>query len=905
MNPYFGGGMGMPQAQFPYFQGGMAQGYGQDQQQAPQQQGQGVGMQHLLNQMYPNFLQQFAQNFPQGVPPMFQQGVQPPMAAHLAPEFEEEDCILYPGVDANNFELKTSLIQMVQANQFGGARVEDPKAHVVHFDRICNTIKMNGIPTDAIKLRLFPFSLRDKALSWLNSFSANHFLTWEQLYKAFMQEYCPPSKAAKLKKLIQNFQQFGNENLHVAWKRFKDLRRQCPKNLLTPGDFISSFYEGLLDSSKIILDTSSYGGIFMDMGPDYAEQLIKRITSNTESWYNERSELPKKERPAGMFEVDDKMAMQAQLDSIQRMLKQMMQAPKQSVQAVNQPTLQGPSMPSSYSLPQSPCNSPGPQSIAIVACCAICGRNHASQSCQLLDPSGQGSFSNMEQVDAIGFSRPQGQGFQGYGQQRNQFGGQFGNQYGNSWNNQGRNPPPGFQGNQGNRGGNQAGFQGNQGNRGGNQGNNQGNQGNRGGNQGNNWRGQGNRGGNQGNNWRGNQGQGQWNNQGGQGYGNNQNHQGTSNSSQDPDMKTFMTMIMNQMSKLQTEVESMRTQQQSGGAQGSNQASSSSGKLPANTENPRNHVNAITTRSGKALKDPPYPTNDKELEKDNEKNESEQEKEEVEIQDILESDNEKEPIIQRDKAKGKTPMQVESNENKKGAPKDKQTHDSVIPCNLLPFPQRLWKSKDTERENKFKMMLDKLEISMPFVDAVTQIPSYKKFLKDILSNKKKLEKSAVVDMSEGALTCAVLQKHLPPKLKDPGSYAIPCIVGGFVVGRALCDLGASVSLMPYSLCKRLNLGEPKPTTMTLQMADRSIKRPVGVLEDIPVMIDQYFIPGDFVILDIEEDTKVPIILGRPFLATAGAIIDVKRGMLVMEVAEHKIEFDIFKMAKHQPSYVDE
>ncbi|XP_031132049.1 uncharacterized protein LOC116033448 [Ipomoea triloba] len=183
------------------------------------------------------------------------------------------------------------------------------------------------------------------------------------------------------------------------------------------------------------------------------------------------------------------------------------------------------------------------------------------------------------------------------------------------------------------------------------------------------------------------------------------------------------------------------------------------------------------------------------------------------------------------------------------------------------------------------MMLDKLEISMPFVDVVTQILSYKKFLKDILSNKKKLEKSAVVDLSEGALTCAVLQQKLPPKLKDPGSFTIPCIIGGFVVGSALCDLGASVSLMPYSLCKRLNLGNPKPTTMTLQMADRSIKRPVGVLEDIPVMVDQYFIPGDFVILDMEEDTK--------------------RGKLVMEVAGHKIEFDIFKMAKHQPSYINE
>ena len=127
------------------------------------------------------------------------------MAAHLAPEFTEEDCIVYPGIEANNFELKTQVIQMVQNNQIGGSQIEDPKTHIVHFDRICQTIKMNGVPSEAIKLRLFPFSLRDQAQRWLNSFPANHFITWEQLHKAFMQEYCPPSKAANLKKKIQNF----------------------------------------------------------------------------------------------------------------------------------------------------------------------------------------------------------------------------------------------------------------------------------------------------------------------------------------------------------------------------------------------------------------------------------------------------------------------------------------------------------------------------------------------------------------------------------------------------------------------------------------------------------------------------------------------------------------------------
>ncbi|XP_031096890.1 uncharacterized protein LOC116001139 [Ipomoea triloba] len=374
-------------------------------------------------------------------------------------------------------------------------------------------------------------------------------------------------------------------------------------------------------------------------------------------------------------------------------------------------------------------------------------------------------------------------------------------------------------------------------------------------------------GGNQGNKWRGNlnQNQGQYQ-PGNQGFGGNQN-QGSSNSSQDVDMANIMNQLLTQRE----------------GTQGSNQASTSSGRLLASTENPRNQVNVITTNSRKALKDLPFPSNDPVPERNDERDDGQ---EEVEVE--IESDKEEEPLIQRDKSKGKAPMLEESAPGKKRVNKGKEIDDSVIPCNLLLFPQRLWKSKESERENKFHKMLDKLEISIPFVEAVTQIPSYKQFLKNILSNKKKPEKSV----------------KLPPKLKDPGSFAIPCIIGGFLVGGALCDLGASVSLMPYSLCKRLNLGEPKPTTMTIQMANRSIKCPVGVLEDIPVMIDQYFISGNFVVFDIEEDANVPIILGRPFLVTAGAIIDVKRGKLVMEVAEKKIEFDIFKIANHQPSYVD-
>ncbi|XP_074298180.1 uncharacterized protein LOC141629003 [Silene latifolia] len=106
--------------------------------------------------------------------------------------------------------------------------------------------------------------------------------------------------------------------------------------------------------------------------------------------------------------------------------------------------------------------------------------------------------------------------------------------------------------------------------------------------------------------------------------------------------------------------------------------------------------------------------------------------------------------------------------------------------------------------------------------------------------------------------------------------------GNHEFGKALCDLGASVGVMPYSVCEKLNIGNLKVTNMTLQMADRSIQRPLGILEDVPVQVGKFFIPVDFIVLDIGEDSQIPIILGRPFLHTAGAVIDVKRGVLTLE-----------------------
>ncbi|XP_038896297.1 uncharacterized protein LOC120084566 [Benincasa hispida] len=150
--------------------------------------------------------------------------------------------------------------------------------------------------------------------------------------------------------------------------------------------------------------------------------------------------------------------------------------------------------------------------------------------------------------------------------------------------------------------------------------------------------------------------------------------------------------------------------------------------------------------------------------------------------------------------------------------------------------------------------------------------SYVKFLKDILTNKRKIREHETVALTYEC--SALFQNNLPAKMKDPRTFTLPCTIEGKMVGNALCDLGASINLMPLSIFKKLDIGKARPTMTTLQLADRSIKLPEGKIEDVLVQVDKFFFPTDFVILDYEADREIPIILGCPFLTTGQTLIDV-------------------------------
>ena len=147
------------------------------------------------------------------------------------------------------------------------------------------------------------------------------------------------------------------------------------------------------------------------------------------------------------------------------------------------------------------------------------------------------------------------------------------------------------------------------------------------------------------------------------------------------------------------------------------------------------------------------------------------------------------------------------------------------------------------------------------------------------------------------------------KYKDPGCPTISVNIGGTCVEKALLDLGASVNLLPYSVYKQLGLGELKPTSITLSLADRSIKIPKGTVEDVLIQVEKFYYPIDFVVLDKEPvavgANYVPIVLGRPFLATSNAIINCRNGFMQLTFGNMTLELNIFHLSKKHMQPVEE
>ncbi|KAJ9173939.1 hypothetical protein P3X46_017022 [Hevea brasiliensis] len=269
-----------------------------------------------------------------------------------------------------------------------------------------------------------------------------------------------------------------------------------------------------------------------------------------------------------------------------------------------------------------------------------------------------------------------------------------------------------------------------------------------------------------------------------------------------------------------------------------------SGKLPSQTiMNPRENVNAIVLRSGKEV------------------------------------DNQ-------------TPHEPK----KKQGEKEFEVNNSV----LLPFPCRLDKMKKEEQDKEIFETFRKMEVNIPLLDAIKQVPKYAKFLKELCTTKRKLRNNENISVGENV--SALIQQKLLPKCKDPGSFSIPCRIGDSKFERATADLGASINVMSNSVFQTLNLGPLKETSVIIQLADRSNAYPLGVVEDVLVQVGELIFPTDFYILDMEDSVPTSksalILFGRPFLKTAKTKIDVDDCTLTMEFDGETVKFNIFDAMKY-------
>ncbi|XP_049372849.1 uncharacterized protein LOC125837821 [Solanum verrucosum] len=252
------------------------------------------------------------------------------------------------------------------------------------------------------------------------------------------------------------------------------------------------------------------------------------------------------------------------------------------------------------------------------------------------------------------------------------------------------------------------------------------------------------------------------------------------------------------------------------------------GTLPSNTiQNLKNDglCMAVTTREGKQTTDPPMPSD---------------------VEKVVETDGDEIEVTE---------------ETKNATENEAEIAQKVVPIPRPPppFPQRLVQKAEEGKYCRFITMLKQPSINASLIKALEQMPWYAKFMKDLVTKKRAVS----FENDERLQHCsAISTRSQVQKIEDPGAFTIPCTIGKMHFAKALCDLGASINLMPLSIYKKLGLGAPKPTVMHLPMADRTMKKPIGVLQDVFVNVGPFIFLTNFVILDCEVDFEGPIILER-------------------------------------------
>uniref|UniRef100_A0A2N9EYS5 RNA-directed DNA polymerase n=1 Tax=Fagus sylvatica TaxID=28930 RepID=A0A2N9EYS5_FAGSY len=599
-------------------------------------------------------------------------------------------CIMFPA-NQQNFDFKPGMIPLLPT--FHGMDNENPYVHIREFEEVVATFHSQLGSIDTVRLKFFPFSLKDKAKSWLYSLRPRSIASWGEMTHIFFKKYFPEHKTNAFKRQISTFEQRESESLYQAWERFKDLLSLCPHHGYESWRTVSCFYEGLLPRDRQFVEMMC-NGEFLQKDPDEAIEYLNHLAEKAHTWTGpSATESTNRSKPHTSTSSSGRIYQLKEEDGLRAQIAQLTKEIETLKMKGTSGTKQG-------------------YQVEMHEECSVChDPEHPTKDCPML-PSVVGVFE--EHCGAIGnFRKP----FSPYSETYN----------------------PG---------------------------------------------------------WR--------------------NHPN----------------FVNEKGKFPSQPQIPQGQHMAQGSQ--------------NKKNVE-HVNEVTTRSGKNVDSPHI---------------EEQEK----SSDNVDLPTTSEPLTR--------PISV-------------------------PFPQALKASRKLDSSPEILENLRQVRINLPLLHVIKQVPSYAKILKDLCTMKRKHNVKKTAFLTEQV--SALIQHNTPPKYKDPGCPTISCIIGDHDIEQALLDLGASVNLMPYSVYLQLGLGEIKPTMVVLQLADRSVKKPRGVVEDVLVQIDKFYYPVDFLILDTESvvhaNSKIPIILGRPFLATANALINCRNGLMKLSFGHMTLEVNIFNIGK--------
>ncbi|XP_073067285.1 uncharacterized protein [Primulina eburnea] len=525
--------------------------------------------------------------------------------------------IIRPTIQANTFELKPGVIQMIQLQvKFGGAPSEDPNAHLENFLLICDTIKCNGVSTDAIRLRLFPFSLQGDAMEWLRDLPAGSITTWDGLVEVFLHRYFPPTKITQLRNEITSFRQRDGEPLNSAWARFKKMLRMCPRHGFSIGQQVETFYYGVDPSVRSMLDAAA-NGILYRKTPTAALEIISNMAESNVGWQENR-----REKKVGFLEMDALTAITAKLDGLTHQMAQLQTQKSMPVKPVHQ----------------------------------------IQENVEMVG----GSSNDVPFIPDISYD--------------------------------GIPNHPNF-------------------------------------------------------GWR----------------------------------------------QPETAVEPLQF-------------------------NPPQH-----------------------------------------------------PTQQRPPQQPPKPPQGAGPSMPHGfKPQDSKSNLEDMLAKYIAGNEMRWQNHDAMMQ-RVETQLGQLATQM-----ATRAPG------TLPSDTEKNPKGVNAVTVTSPIKQEVIDVESDVKETRPLNQG----------SNDAREKGASINLMPYSCFEKLKIGEVKPTTISLQLADRSIKYPRGIVEDVLVKVDKFIFPVDFVVLDMEEDREIPLILGRPFLATGKALIDVQKGELVLRLNDESVVFNVFQSIKY-------